>query len=196
MSQSRSVLSRPRPPQVERALHLARDWCQGRIIDDAPALRHAVAVARTLLHHAPDAPPEVVAAVLLHDSPEFAPDGVDLDALLMAEVGAGVAPLVRALEAEHLAMDAGQPPVAPDDRWVRLVSAADKIVAFRSLMDRARRSGDERAFWARRRGLRRVMPYFRGWVEQVVPSVPARMAVDLEAALAALDAAVHAEVGA
>jgi hypothetical protein len=46
-----------RHPTIHAALALARRWCVGRIIDDAPALAHAVKVAATLHRHVPDPDP-------------------------------------------------------------------------------------------------------------------------------------------
>lgn len=100
-----SVLTKPRHPTVDTALALARTWCAGHVIDDAPALGHAIRVALTLDRHVPDAHPELVAAVLLHDSPEFAPAGLTLDELLTARLGPAVTRVVRALEAEHIGLD-------------------------------------------------------------------------------------------
>lgn len=183
----RTVFDPPRHRYVDRAMRLARVWCAGHIIDDAPAFTHAVLVARTLVHYVPDVPPHLVAATLLHDAPDFAPAGLPLDPVLNG-VGDGVAPIVRALAAEHAAMDAGERPKL-DDLAVVLVSAADKIVAFRSLVERAQRSGDEAGFWARRTALRDLMPIFGEWRDLATPLLPTTMAADLTAALHTLAAA-------
>jgi hypothetical protein len=76
-----SPLTRPRPALVDSALDLARTWCAGHRVDDAPALGHAVKVVLALGRHVPDVPADVVAALLLHDAPEFAPPGELDDAL-------------------------------------------------------------------------------------------------------------------
>ncbi len=123
-----TVLSRPRHPIVADALALAGQWCRGQIIDDAPALGHAVKVALVLGRHVPDAAPELIAAVLLHDSPEYAPKDVDLDALLTVRLGPAVPRIVRGLEREHIALDERPvPDVTTEDRWTLYTSAADKI---------------------------------------------------------------------
>jgi HD domain-containing protein len=115
-----SVLTRPRHPTIDTALELARTWCAGHVIDDAPALGHAVRVALTLDRHLPDASPELIAAALLHDSPEFAPANLTLDELLTARFGPAVTRVVRALEAEHVGLDTilGGPPIPIEDPWV------------------------------------------------------------------------------
>lgn len=134
----------PRHPTVDTALALARTWCVGHVIDDAPALGHAIRVALTLDRHVPDAHPELVAAVLLHDSPEFAPHSVNLDELLTARLGPAVSRVVRALEAEHIGLDTipGGPPIPIGDPWVLHASAADKIVALTSMLRRAATASD------------------------------------------------------
>ena len=77
-----TVLTPPRHPLIDNALADARRWCAGQVIDDRPALAHAARVAVTLGEHVTDPAPELIAAALLHDSPEFAPAGIDLDAVL------------------------------------------------------------------------------------------------------------------
>ena len=93
-----SVLARPHHPIVADALTLSRQWRSGHVIDDAPALAHAVRVAVVLGRHIPDPAPELVAAVLLHDSPEFAPADIDVDALT-TRLGPAVTTVVRELKA-------------------------------------------------------------------------------------------------
>jgi len=185
-----SVLDPPRHPTVSRALWLTQNWCHGRTIDDAPALRHALAVARTLVRHVPHAAPELVAAALLHDAPEFAPPGTDLAAVLNAVVTPGVAPLVHALDAQHRSMHAGHP-AALDTPKVTLIAAADKIVAFRALITRANRSGDPTAFWATRGVLRDLLTYFHNWTALAAPYLPALMQKELAEQLTTLDRAIH-----
>jgi hypothetical protein len=183
-----SPLTRPRSPLVDDALVLARSWCAGHRVDDAPALGHAVRVVLTLGRHVPDVPPDVVAAVLLHDGPEFAPPG-QLEHSLAA-LGGRVMSIVRALEAEHQALD--QFPVSPelitehvqglidDDVWTLQVTAADKIVAFRALLHRAARSGDVAGFFARRAALRERLPYFGYFLVAASPLLPASMPTELD----------------
>ncbi|MFK3980579.1 metal-dependent phosphohydrolase [Micromonospora sp. NPDC050397] len=139
----------------------ARTWCAGRIIDDRPAFAHAVRVAVTLGLHVPDVAPDMVAAALLHDSPEFAPTGINLDAVLTTRYGREVTRVIRALEVEHAALDSSDPPVTVDDHPVLLISTADKIVALTSLLRRAVLSGNVDAFFGARAGLLRLLPYFR-----------------------------------
>lgn len=177
-----SVLTRPRHPTVDTALALARTWCAGHVIDDAPALGHAIRVALTLDRHLPDAPPELIAAALLHDSPEFAPPDLDLDELLTARLGSAVTQIVRALEAEHLGLDTipGGPPIPIADPLVLHVSTADKIVALTSMLCRATTAPDPAAFWRRRATFRALVPYFRAFHTAAAPHLPTDMAADLD----------------
>ena len=137
-----SVLNPPRHPIVAAALGLAKSWCRGHIIDDAPALAHAARVARTLVTHHPGAPANLVAAALLHDAPGFAPPHLNLCAYLDAHIHPGVGRLVAAIHAKHVRMSYGAQPTPDPDPAVTIVLAADKAVAFRALLRRARRSGD------------------------------------------------------
>jgi hypothetical protein len=166
-------------PVVEEALRLARAWCAGHIIDDAPALAHAVKVATTLCRHLPDADPQLVAAVLLHDSPEFAPPEVELDAVL-ATLGPQVKRIVRALEAEHEAINSPSgPPIDTDDTWVWCASAADKIVALTSLLSRAATSGDAATFLSKRDAFITALPYLWSFHQAAKPYLPETMAAEL-----------------
>lgn len=182
-----TALTPPRHALVEAALADARAWCAGHIIDDQPALVHAVRVARTVSVLYPPAAPWLVAAALLHDSPEFAPAGLDLDEVLIARYGPNVRHVVIALEAEHHRLDHPDPPVLVDDVAVLLVSTADRIVAFTSLLRRAARSGDPNGFFARRTALLRLLPYFRRCQQAGQGRVPAVMSEQLDAVLTRLE---------
>lgn len=173
-----TALSAPRHPLIERALIDARTWCHGHIIDDRPALAHALHVARTLDSHVPGRPP-LVCAALLHDSPLFAPADIDLNTYLTVRYGLEVTRVVRALEAQHEALDSADPPVLVDDHPVLLTSTADKIVALSSLLSRARAFGDIDAFFRARGPLLRLLPYFRAYQEAGAALVPPRMAAEL-----------------
>ncbi len=143
-----SVLTRPRHPLVETALGIARQWCEGRTIDGAPALAHAVQVALKLGEHVPDAPPALVAAVLVHDSPEFAPSEVRWDNVLTVALGDDVREVVAALEREHHTLNADAPELPPlDDVATIQASAADKIVSLTSILSRAAAAEDPDEFW-------------------------------------------------
>jgi hypothetical protein len=181
-----TVLTPPRHPLVEHALTDARHWCAGRTIDEQPALAHAVRVAVTLGQHVPDPAPELIAAVLLHDSPEFAPADTDVDSVLELRYGREVLRIVRALETEHDALDTDTPTVTVGDLPVLLASTADKIVALRSLTQRAVRSGDPMGFFAARPGLLRLLPYFREFGDASAGRVPASMTRHLRQVLATL----------
>jgi hypothetical protein len=185
-----SVLDPPRHPVVGAALHLAKLWCHGQIIDDAPALAHAARVARTVVIHQPTASASLVAAALLHDAPTFAPQPLNLCAYLDAHVNPGVGRLVAAIDAEHARMDQGSHPTLDPDPGVTIVLAADKVVAFRALLRRARRSGDPQAFFVSRHALRRVMPYFHQWCALAEPALPTTLASDLQQVLSNLDGGV------
>ncbi|WP_213450894.1 HD domain-containing protein [Rhizomonospora bruguierae] len=175
-----SVLARPRHPIVADALELARAWCDGQVIDNAPALSHAVRVAVVLGRHVPAAPPELIAAALLHDAPEFAPPCVDLDALLTARLGPAVTTVVRALEREHQALASHSlPDLAGVHGWTVCASAADKIVSLGSILGRADRTGDPAAYWAARGAFLSRADYFRAFHTAASPHLPGRMGADL-----------------
>ena len=179
-----TVLTPPRHPLVDHALHDARHWCAGQIIDDRPALVHAARVAVTLGEHVADPAPGLIAAVLLHDSPEFAPAGIDLDAVLGQRYGGEVVRIVRALETEHHALDTDTPIIMADDLPVLLASTADKIVALTSLSRRAARSGDPVEFFAARPALLGLLPHFQAFAAagagRVPPSMTRRFGVVLD----------------
>lgn len=181
-----TVLSAPRHPLVEHALHQARQWCAGQIIDERPALAHATQVAVTLGEHIADPAPELVAVCLLHDAPEFAPADIDLDVVFGQWYGLKVVRIVRALEAEHAALDTDSPIIPIDDRSVLMASSADKIVALTSLRRRAQKSGDMKGFFAVRPGLVRLLPHFAAFALAGVGTVPASMSAHLDRVLTAL----------
>lgn len=181
-----TALTPPRHPLVDRALHDARRWCAGRIIDDRPALAHAARVAVTLGEHVTDPAPELVAAALLHDSPELAPPDTDLDTVLSGRYGWEVVRIVRALEAEHHAMDTEHPTIPVEDLPVLLASTADKIVALTSLSRRAARSGDAARFFAARPALLRLLPHLRAFRDAGACRIPAGMTDHLDCVLTAV----------
>lgn len=162
------------------ALELARQWCAGEVIDGAPALRHAVCVARKLDEHLPHAAPALLAAALLHDSPYFAPAAEDLDAVLHARVGPEAARIVRDLEREHQALAgdrAAQVPIA--DPGTLCASAADKIVSLRSILERAAAADDPAAHWRSRPAFVARVGYFRDFQRAAAPRLPEAMAREL-----------------
>jgi len=184
-----TVLVAPRHPLIRRALADARTWCTGQVIDERPALVHAVRVAVTLARHLPDVSPELIAAALLHDAPEFAPPELDLDAILTSRYGPHVHRIIRALQVEHHALDQPDPPITTDDQPVLLASTADKIVAITSVLRRARASGDPDAFFTARPALLRLLPHFRRFHHAAAGSVPATMTAQLGQVLDLLDQA-------
>lgn len=186
-----SVLTLPRHPLVDAALAQARTWCAGRVIDDAPALAHAVKVTTTLSRHVPGLDPQLAAAALLHDAPEFAPAGLDLDEDLSARFGPTVTRVVRALEAEHRALDQHDPPLADTDADVLVVATADKIVALASLLRRAYVSGDPDGFWTARPALLRLRGYLHDTHHHTVGRVPPSMSDHLGRVLKRLDRATR-----
>jgi hypothetical protein len=183
-----TVLSPPRHPKVDAALAHACCWCAGRIVDERPALAHATVVAATVGSYLPDVSTDLVVVALLHDSPEFAPPDVDLDTTLTAHYGPEVTRLVRALEAEHAALDSGQP-LLVDDWSVLAVSTADKIVALSSLLRRARRSGDPDRFFGARQPLLDVIPHFAVCHQHARGRLPVAMTDRLGALVELLDTA-------
>lgn len=187
-----TVLAPPRHHLIEAALADARRWCAGRIIDDRPALTHAARVAVTLGQHLPEADPTLIAAALLHDSPEFAPPDMNLDAALTAAYGSEVTRIVRALEAEHAALDCGHPTTAVDDLPVLTISTADQIVALSSLFRRARLSGDVHQFFAGRTMLLTLLPHFARAHRLGTGLVPPSMSNHLQRAIEDMDVATSA----
>jgi (p)ppGpp synthase/HD superfamily hydrolase len=187
-----TVLSAPRHPLVSRALHDARTWCTGHMIDDRPALVHAVRVAVTLDRHAPDVGPHLICAALLHDSPEFAPPELDLDAALTHRYGSETTRIVRALQREHESLDAGTPSSAVGDVSVLLASTADKIAALSSLLHRARRSGDVHRFFGERPALLALLPHFQGFHQAAAGRIPIGMSNRLADVLVSLRRAASA----
>ena len=179
-----NALVRPRHPLIDRALSDARDWCKGHVIDGQPAIVHAVRVAVTVANHERDAAPGQIAAALLHDSPDFAPPDIDLDHHLTGQYGADTCRLVRAIEADHQAInvDVLTPPREQD---VLLLSTADRLVALTSAARRARRS-DTRAFFTQRQRLVELLPYFQSCCDAAWGRVPATLTRDLAAVLAEL----------
>jgi hypothetical protein len=175
-----SVLTRPRHPLVETALGMARQWCEGRTIDGAPALAHAVQVALKLGEHLPDAPPALVAAALVHDSPQYAPSQVRWDNALTVALGDDVRDVVAALEREHHTLDAGSPELPPlDNMWTIQASAADKIVSLTSILSRAAAAEDPDEFWRVRQPFIRLVPYFHRFQQRTAGVLPASMAREL-----------------
>ncbi|MFI5938126.1 metal-dependent phosphohydrolase [Actinoplanes sp. NPDC051494] len=171
---------------MSTALADARTWCAGRIIDDRPALAHAVRVTLTLTRHGLH-DPELLAAALLHDSPEFAPPDLDLDTYLTDIYSREVARIVRALQVEHQALDAGAPTMTLDDPPVLLASTADQIVALSSLLTRAHRSGDVTGFFTARPALLQLLPHFAAGHRASTGRIPTPMTEHLGAALHRLD---------
>jgi hypothetical protein len=180
---------------IEFALIQARTLCAGHTIDDRPALAHAVAVAATIDRHAPRAGTAVLAAALLHDSPDFVACADNHYLQLADTFGPDVPRIIAGLHAEHAALDTAAPLVDVDDPDVRLASVADKVVALRSLMRRARASGDVGAFFAQRQLLRGLLGHFRAFHATTAPQVPASLAQALHEALAAVEGAYQVEVG-
>jgi (p)ppGpp synthase/HD superfamily hydrolase len=183
-----TVLTPPRHPLVDHALQDAQRWCSGQIIDSAPALAHAARVAVTLGEHITTPAPELIAAALLHDAPEFAPADLDLDTELGHRYGTTVLGIVRALEAEHHALDTDHPTITVADPLVLLASTADKIVALTSLTRRARKSGDSTGFFAERPALLGLLPHFQAFRDAGAGRVPASMTRDLGLVLDTLTA--------
>lgn len=176
-----NTLTRPRPRVVSDALGLARGWCVGHTIDGAPAIVHAVRVARKLVEHLPNAVPELIAAVLVHDAPLFAPIDIDLDAVLGTQLGAEVARIVRAIEREHIALTAGSRPAPPlNDPHTLLAIAADKIVSITSIVRRSTAAPDPAEYWANRSAFTGRLPYFHDFSKAVTPHLPASLAAELE----------------
>ncbi|MBM0255519.1 metal-dependent phosphohydrolase [Micromonospora sp. 4G55] len=184
-----TVLSRPRPLLVDRALRDAQRWCIGHTIDDRPALAHAVRVAVTIGDHVAAPEPALIAAALLHDVPDFAPPRENLYRTLTEDYGPEVPRIIAALHVEHQALDQPNPPIIVADAAVVLASTADKIVALTSLLRRARASGEVTDFFTGRPMLLALLPYFRAYSYACRPHTPASLSAALEGVLHLLDRA-------
>ena len=180
-----SANSLPRAPVIESALELARIWCSGHMIDGAPALGHAIKVARKVYEHLPSAPLDLLAAVIVHDSPYFAPADIDLDAVLTNALSRRAAQIVRAIEAEHEALDRNDS-VAVDtrDREALIASAADKVISISSVVGRGRRASDPDAYWRERSAFTSRVPYFQHFAAISTAYLPCELAVELTAVVA------------
>ncbi|MBB5868672.1 hypothetical protein F4553_002051 [Allocatelliglobosispora scoriae] len=183
-----TVLNKPRHPIVERALRLSRLYYEGHVINEAPALNHAMRVAITLVEHEPDASPVMIASALLQDMPIYAPATVDVDIVLRDSVAEGVGPIVRGLAIEQDAMMSGKA-ARLASRSVMLIMAADRIVALRTLLERARSAPDQREFWIQRQRLRGMFEHFRAWYALAEPVLPVSMAIELSGVLRDLEMA-------
>ncbi len=75
-----------------------------------------------------------------------------------------------------------------------LIGAADRVVAFRSLVQRAQRSGDVAGFFASRHALRAPIPYFHRWSQQAAPLLPDPMVAELCRELDTLCATIDGNV--
>ncbi|GIJ50044.1 hypothetical protein Val02_69300 [Virgisporangium aliadipatigenens] len=172
--------SLPRHPLVADALRLARTWCDGHVIDQAPAIAHAVRVATVLTRTLDPAPSQLVAAALLHDAPYFAPTDTDLDELLTNRFGPAVAQTVRGLEAEHVALDhSTEPDLNGLSDWTVYASAADKVASLTSILRRATHSGDTAAYFRDRPKFVARVPYFNAFAAAAKPRLPHRLAEEL-----------------
>ncbi|WP_203843616.1 HD domain-containing protein [Winogradskya humida] len=158
-------------------MDLAKKWCEGEVIDGAPAFRHAVNVAATIEEHHPEASEDLIAAVILHDAPYFAPADIDLDALLAERLSPDVLRIVRAIEREHEALSKGEAPNLPiDEPDTIIASAADKLVSIDSITARANLSSNQAEYWAQRRPFLNRVPYFLAFAAQAEPHLPPELA--------------------
>lgn len=167
----------PRHHLVADAVELARIWCEGHSIGGRPALGHAMRVARTLCRHVSEPSVEAVAAALLHDGPGFAPDPAEVDAILTARFGPTVTHIVRTLEREDAI--AATTAMMDADLWALQVSAADKIVAIASVLQRAARADDPAAFWHDRTPFVQGLPSLRAFTSRAAPHLPSAMTAEL-----------------
>lgn len=181
-----SAVRLPRTPLIDTAIELGRHWCAGEIIDGSPAIGHALKVARKVVEHVPDASEDLVAAVILHDSPFFAPNEIDLDAVLTERLSPQVARIVRAIEREHDALDNQLSPwVEIGQLDVMIASAADKVVSIAAILRRARRFADPAVFWVSRQAFVDRVSYFQAFARAALPVLPSALALELDLVLAA-----------
>lgn len=160
-----------RHPTETAALDLAHRWCAGQQIAGQRALTHALDVAGTLRQHLPDPDPDIIAAILLHDAPDFAPPGIDLQAVLATRVSPQAARIIAALDAEHTAMDIAGLNQLVQDQPVLLASAADKLVSITNVLNRP--SGPPPGFQA-------ALSYLEAFNQAAHPHLPETMATQLD----------------
>jgi len=181
-------------PTVIEAIALARTWCAGHTIAGHSALAHATRVARTINRYL-SRDPELTAAAFLHDSPEYAPSSLDLDAILADRLGPEVPRIIRAHEAEHLALAEGHQPTAPTaDPPVLQLSAADKIVSLSTAIRNASAAPDPAAYWAGRRAFLDQLPYLVAFRHKVTGHLPPAMTQTLSALITRATGAAAAHV--
>ncbi|GLY03780.1 metal-dependent phosphohydrolase [Actinoplanes sp. NBRC 101535] len=176
-------------PLVLAAMADARRWCTGHLIEERPAFRHTVAVARTVLEHGGTSP-ELLAAALMHDAPDLAPGDLDLPAYLATAYGPVTNRLVTALHQEHVALNEPDPTVDVSDPELVLLSTADKVVAFRGNLSRADLTGDRPAYFGAKTAMVRLLPYFHEFQRAGVGLVPAALSTALADSLLQVDAAI------
>ena len=99
---------------------------------------------------------------------------------------------MRALQAEHHALDTDTPIIVADDLPVLLASTADKIVALTSLSRRTHKSGDPVGFFAARPVLLGLLPHFQAFTAAGTGRVPPSMTRRLGFVLDALTATARA----
>lgn len=162
---------------IMAARKLAQTACRGHIIDEAPAMRHAIRVSYTLASGVPDVPAWLVGAALLHDFPEFAPDDTDVNRILTEHVGSEGRAIILATHDLHTDLSRGATPTL-DTSWTAFLHlfAADQIVAFDSLLTRAHFSGDPYAFIGKRQALINLLPWFRETQQRIAPHLPENLA--------------------
>lgn len=171
----------PSHPLVTDALTLATTWFEGHLIGGAPALGHALRVARTLCRFITWAPAEAVAAALLHDAPDLAPDPSAVDTILSSRFGPAVSHIVHVLHREGTVADRPMPHLIMTgaDVWAVQVSTADKIVAIDCVLQRAARADDPASFWVQRSPFLERLPAFREFARNAAPYLPAPMTSEL-----------------
>lgn len=175
-----SALTRPRARVIDTAIRLGRLWCEGQIIDGSPALGHALKVARKVDEHCPSASPDHIAAVIVHDAPFFTPPELDLDTTLTTMLNADVTRIVRAIEAEHDALDhSSNPDIDTTSQDVLIASAADKVISIGAILKRARRSPAPNDYWTTRQPFLMRVPYFQAFSISARPYLPDTLADEL-----------------
>ncbi|RZU49063.1 hypothetical protein EV385_0798 [Krasilnikovia cinnamomea] len=184
--------SLPRTPLVTQAITLARQWCQGHVIDGSPAIGHALKVARKVVEHLPDAPESLLAAVILHDAPYFAPKDLDLGLVLTDQLNPRVVQIVRAIQEEHDCLHhAVIPGVNVGEPDVIVASAADKVVSIGAILRRAQRHPTPAAYWMTRQPFVDRVPYFGAFATAAGPILPMTLAEELKTVVGAAYAATR-----
>lgn len=178
-------LDSPRDPIVDRALTLTQEWLHAKTLLEEPALNHALGMGRMVKRHLPEASAVLQAAALLSSTRHFVSLGPVRDRAVDNAVTPGVADILRGVEDEHRYMMCGMSPQVPS-RDAAIVSAADKILTWRRLVNRARRCPNRDFFWDSRPTAWQMLPWQAAWAGVAGPLLPPTLGKLLHCGLAVI----------